>query len=241
MIGPDLARLFVAATLLAFASWTDWMWRRAPNVLWVILGGAGLIILGVEAALDWDRMVGLWPYLVAAPALALFFFAAWWIGLIAGGADAKALMALAFLLPFPLDIGPLPLIQSVMPGSVALLSDSLIAVLVIPVYFLVRNTFAGDFGLRMFLGRRVPLDTLVDRQAWPMERVVDGKVKTSWFPSRSEAPLDETVTALREAGVERVWITPKIPFMIPMLIGLVVAYTLGDLLMGSLKLILGPI
>ena len=37
--------------VLAFASWTDWRWRRAPNVLWLVVGGGGLALLAGVAPL----------------------------------------------------------------------------------------------------------------------------------------------------------------------------------------------
>ena len=48
----DLIRLFVGVSLLGFASYTDWMWRRAANLLWRVMSLAGLLLLGVEAWLD---------------------------------------------------------------------------------------------------------------------------------------------------------------------------------------------
>ncbi len=240
VLATDLVRLFLGATLLAFASWTDWEWRRAPNVLWVILLACALLLLGVDAVNDWDAMMDAWPYLAAAPVIALFFFGMWFAGLISGGADAKALMAIAFLLPFPLQLDAWPLLPSIMPGSIAVLGNSLIAVLIVPLGLFAINAANRDFSFpRMFLGRRVPLDKLEELAAWPMERVVDGKVRTAWFPGRSEAPLDETIASLREAHVERVWITPKIPFMIPLLIGFIAAFIAGDLLMGAVAAAIG--
>ncbi len=48
----DLLRLLVGTTLLSFAAYTDWKWRRAPNVLWLLMAGAGVALLAADVALD---------------------------------------------------------------------------------------------------------------------------------------------------------------------------------------------
>ena len=239
----DLLRLLVGVTLLAFASYTDWKWRRAPNVLWFLMGGAGLLLLAVELVLEPSLLRDAWPYLVFVPAFAALVYGLWWVGLIAGGADAKALMALGVLLPFALPAGAgLPLLTSPMPAAFVVLSNSLLAFLLIPVAFFLWNALHGDFRLpHAFLGHKRRARDVRQGHAWPME-VVDeeGKRQTRLFASRmSSEEMEATFDRVQALGDERVWVSPKIPFMIPLLVGFVLTFVVGDLLLGALQRLMG--
>lgn len=278
----DVLRLFVGVSVLSFAAYTDWRWRRAPNVLWAITLAAGCALLLAEAMLDpagwiakWPYLLALpivllvlseatwtdalagalglggaalayalrgglteaWPYLAMMPAFAALVYGLWWLGLIAGGADAKALLALAVLLPLPLAIDGLPLVASVLPGAAVVLVDSLLAFMLVPLGFLAWNLAHGDARLpHAFLGVRRRAADVRRGFAWPMETVdAEGRRRTRFFASRmSQADVEETFERVQALGDERVWVSPKIPFMIPMLAGLLLAFTVGDLLAAAM-------
>lgn len=232
----DLLRLFAGAAVLSFAAYTDWQWRRAPNVLWILLAAFGAVLLAVEAALDVEGFLARWPYLVFVPAFAALIYGLWWFGLIAGGADAKALMALGVLLPFPLLVGEgLPPWPSPMPGAFVVLGNSLLAFLLIPMGFAAWNVAHGDFRFpHLFLGMRRRAADVRRGHVWPME-VVDesGARRTRLFASRlSDAQIDATFSRVQALGDARVWVSPKIPFMLPLLAGFLLAFAAGDLLLG---------
>jgi len=234
----DLVRLFVGVSLLGFASYTDWKWRRAPNVLWLMMAGGGLAILAVETALDWRGTLARWPYLAGAAAMMALVYALWYFGLIAGGADAKALMALAILLPFPLALAEgMPPLASPLPGGFTVLGNSLIAFMVVPLGFLVWNVAHGDLRPpHLFLGMKRRAADVRRGHQWPME-VVDetGARRTRLFASRmSDEEIDHTLERVQALGDERVWVSPKIPFMIPILAGFVLSFFVGDLMMGAM-------
>ena len=232
----DLFRLFIGASVLAFASYTDWRWRRAPNALWLIVAGAGLALLAIEATLDLRSVLDRWPYLAAAPVLILVVYGLWWTGLIAGGADAKALMALAILAPFPLALGgSFPPWQAPVPGGFTILGNSLLLFLLIPAAFLVWNVAHGDLRFpHVFLGVKRRARDVRRGHQWPME-VVDeaGARRTRLFASRmSDEEIEATFERVQALGDERVWVSPKVPFMIPLLAGFLAAFFVGDILMG---------
>jgi preflagellin peptidase FlaK len=288
----DLARLLLGTALLAFASFTDWRWRRAPNALWwVMLGFASLALL-VEAALDPAPLAGKWPYLLAAPVSVVLasrstlgdvlagalgaagvagalaearyapgiltaqwpwlvgivvfvavIYAFWYFGLIAGGADAKALMAIAVLLPFPLALGErVPLLQDQLPGAFAVLGNSLVLFLAIPVALLVWNVAHGDVRFpNLLLGYKRRARDITHGHAWPMELVDEkGARTTKLFSSRmSPSEVDEAFARVQALGDERVWVTPKVPYMIPLLAGFVCAFVFGDLLYAGITRLMG--
>lgn len=235
----DLVRLFAGVTLLAFAAYTDWRWRRAPNALWLVMATIGVALLAIEAALDWSAFTARWPYLAFIVGFAAAIYAFWWLGLIAGGADAKALMAIGVLLPFPLELGgALPAWRSPMPGSFTVLGNSLLLFLVIPVALLVWNLAHGHARLpHAFLGVKREAAHVRRGHAWPMEVVdAEGKRRTRLFASRmSEEEIAETFERVQALGQEKVWVSPKIPFMLPLLAGYVAAFTVGDLLLTAIR------
>ena len=49
-IGPtlDIIRLILGVAILSYASFTDIKTRRASNLNWLILGGAGAILLAIQ-------------------------------------------------------------------------------------------------------------------------------------------------------------------------------------------------
>lgn len=240
----DLVRLFVGVSVLAFASYTDWQWRRAPNLLWVVTALAGLVLLAAQLALDPRAVADQWPYLVAIPVFAAVVYGLWWLGLIAGGADAKALMALALLVPFPIRFTEgVPLLASPMPGSFAVLANSLVAFLVIPLALLLWNAAHGNLRFpHLLLGVKREARDVRRGHSWPMEVVdAEGRRSTRLFASRmAEGEVDEAFERVQALGAERVWVTPKIPFMLPLLAGFVLAFTAGDVLMGAMAALLGP-
>lgn len=239
----DLLRLLVGATLLSFAAYTDWKWRRAPNALWVVMALAGLLLLAAEVALDPGLARERWLYLAFAPAFAALVYGLWWLGLVAGGADAKALMALGLLAPFPLSLSEgVPPLASEAPAAFSVLTNSLLLFLVIPLAFLAWNAAHGHLRLpHAFLGVKRRAAEVRRGHAWPMEVVdADGKRRTRLFASRmSESEVEETFERVQALGAERVWVSPKVPFMIPLLGGFVLAFLVGDLLQAALRALLG--
>jgi preflagellin peptidase FlaK len=285
----DLARLLLGVSVLAFASYTDWRWRRAPNALWAVLGGAGVLLLLVEALSDpapwsarWPYLLGIpvvvfllsdsdaldliagvlglggaaavgvlarvapemlparWPFLLAVPVFAAVIYLFYRFGLIAGGADAKALMALGTLAPFPLALAEgVPPLAGPLPGALTILTDSLLLFLLIPISLAIWNLAHGDARFpNLFLGVKRPARDVRQGHAWPMETVAeDGTRGTRLMASRmSEEEIAASFERIQALGDERVWVSPKIPFMIPLLAGFVCAFFAGDLLFALMRL-----
>jgi hypothetical protein len=67
-----------------------------------------------------------------------------------------------------------------------------------------------------------------EKFVWPLEKIVDGKQKFVYMPKDFDA--DEELKEFERAGIKEIWVTPKIPFMIPLLIGFIISFILGDIL-----------
>lgn len=167
---PDLLRL-VAVPAFAYAAWTDLRTRRVTNRLWPPLVALGLVLLAVDGAgrvppaTLGDRL-----FLVRVAAsvgiLVPLSYLFWRLGGF-GGADAKAFMTVAVLLPtYPTYFLPdaaLPLVPTrVGLFSLTVVTNCVLIGLTYPLAVGVRNAVAGEFDPVMFLARRVSVDSLGD-------------------------------------------------------------------------------
>ncbi|OYT59005.1 hypothetical protein B6U81_06840 [Thermoplasmatales archaeon ex4484_30] len=66
------------------------------------------------------------------------------------------------------------------------------------------------------------------RHVWSMESIVDGKRKKSILPQKN--------VDIASFGDEEIWVTPKVPFLIPLTIGYIVSFLLGDVLYKIISL-----
>ncbi|ELZ95307.1 prepilin signal peptidase [Haloferax mucosum ATCC BAA-1512] len=167
---PDLLRL-VVIPVLAWTAWRDIRTRRVPNLVWYPLAALGLGLLAWEllghfpAETVFDRLylirVGVSVFFVV-PLSYLF----WRLGGF-GGADAKALIVFAILLPtFPsyelVGVG-FPLAEPTRLGvfSMTILTNTVIVGLAYPLLLAARNLADGEFEFPLsFVGRRVSVSSL---------------------------------------------------------------------------------
>jgi preflagellin peptidase FlaK len=176
-------------------------------------------------------------YLLAVPVMMMVFVLMYVLDVIKGGADAKALIALAILFPVAPAFGGLPMAAPadpvanvVFPFAFAVLIDAAILVVFLPLGFLVRNVAARDIKFpQMFLGYRIDSDTDAPGFVWLMERIENGRHVTHSRP-RGEEDFAEELRRLRERGISRVWVTPKIPFIAPIFAGLLLATVVGNIM-----------
>lgn len=211
--------LVVALVMMAGASISDLQTRRVPNRYWIpFLVAAAFFAPGVPLA----------AWLWSAGACA-FLYGLWWFGLF-GGADAKGLMVVALLLPTTPDLLDA---RTIVP--VDALVNGTFVVVAFPVFFLLWNAVRGDVRLpAMLLGIRSERR----RHMWPMQEVDGDTLRWRYLhrPGRESEPLFD---ALERAGIKRPWVTPKVPFMIPLAGGLWAAVTYGNLVFLGMSWLMG--
>jgi preflagellin peptidase FlaK len=231
----SVLRLITGAGILTYASYTDIKTRRASNYLWVIMGVIGAVLLLVQyLTIGFDNI---W-YLVFIPIMILLMYAFFQMRLLFGGADAKALMAIAILVPIQpslvTSLGTFPIWTSFWPGSWTIFCNSVILFLIIPLSLLIYNLAKRNVQFpHAMLGYKMSVEKAKQTFVWPLERIKDGKRKLSYMPKEFDA--DEELKAFENLGITEIWVTPKIPFMIPLLVGFIVAFFPGDLLMQLVR------
>ncbi|WP_128904476.1 A24 family peptidase [Halorubrum amylolyticum] len=168
---PDALRLFVVP-VFAWAALRDVRTRRLPNRLWPPLYAFGALLLIWETARLWP-LAGLDGrlFLVQAAISLLFVaplgYAFWYLGAF-GGADAKALIAIAVLFPtFPeyaVAGAELPLVETqIGVFSLTVLTNTVLLALAYPLALAGINLVRGERSATMFLARPVATDSLPDR------------------------------------------------------------------------------
>ena len=78
------------------------------------------------------------------------------------------------------------------------------------------------------------IDDVKKEFVWPMERIVKGERVMVLFPKRND---DESLKKLKELDVKRIWVTPKIPFIVFLTAGFVISAFVGNLFVAIFGLV----
>lgn len=204
----EAPRYLLAVAMLLGASVLDLRTRRVANLYWVPFLAFALVLDGVALATTGD-----WLGLAVALVLCAVFYLFWRFRLF-GGADAKGLMVLALLLPATTGAFPIPTVLGSLGVASALAGFGL------PVVFLAWNLLHGRFVFpAMLMG--VPMDLQRARGAhvWPMQEPTEGGALRWRYLRHVGSDVEARFDALQEAGVAKPWVTPKVPFMLPLMVG----------------------
>ena len=230
-----------ALTLEHMFSWDSRLGKGAAAYADAIELGAYLavgLLLGVTLV-RW----GLGPSAVPVAAVAVFASVVlarvlFETGVLFGGADAKALMIAALLVPmFPVPLlfgGGFPFsVPSIVPFAFDMLTNAALLSIAVPLGVAARNARRGTFEFpKGFTGYPLPVRELADRFVWvrdpavPNAREEEAEVETS---EEDRALRRKLAADLRARGISRVWVTPQIPFLVLMACGAISAVLAGNL------------
>ena len=244
--GPAAFLVLIPIIILYLDPYREWgLEAGGIDMVSVIISLIG--ILGALALVYLEGFTVEILHLLAVPAVMFVMVLFYYLGVIKGGADAKALIVLAMLFPsYPIIDGVLPLIST---GGIdielysigfpfillVLMNAALLNVLLVPGFMYMKNLRNGDRGFpEMFLGYRMDLEKVPENFVWPMEVVRDGETVLILFPKKhgrgNVDDIEGEVTALREMGVDRIWVQPKYPFIVFILFGIIFSFVVGNLM-----------
>jgi len=229
----DILRFIIGVIILSYASYTDIKTRTASGLLWIIMSLIGAILILIQYfTIGFENII----ILIFIPIMIGFVYLLFQMRLLFGGADAKAIMALAILLPLQPKIYQIPIWgQSFMPASWTVFVNSLIIFLFIPIFLLIYNLTQRNIKLpHALLGYKMKLQKAKEKFVWPLEKIQDGKTKLIIRPK--EFDTQEEYNEFEKQGITEIWVTPKIPFMIPLLLGFICTYFFGDILYTIMNL-----
>lgn len=257
----NILRVAICLIILGYSCVTDWKTRRAPNRLWYLMGALGLAIGLFELygrgfdyyyALSW----GVSFVFIFIMMYFLYYFFQYFGMTGIGGADAKAIIAIAILFPYypHLILGSIALpIMDVTRSIIfafSVFGNALALNLVVPVAILAYNLFTVPLKellanpLGAFTGYKVNVEGVKGRYLRLMHRYVaeNGqlKVKKAFGGIEIDDDMSKNLKKWKSEGKigEKIWVTPKIPFLIPITLGFLTAIAYGDILMQILGLVI---
>lgn len=255
----DLAAIIVSVFFFALGSFFDLRTREVDDKVWLVYGPTGAALTALRLVIDPAILV---VTLASIVITTLASFGLLYFGLF-GGADCKAIICLGLALPLPpTSFQPLMgYLHPIFPVVVVVLgficSASLAA------WLGAKNliTYATE-GHRMFeglekeaswrktlaliLGYRDEVSKLRSTfYLYPMEQVVkDGEGMRRSLKLYQDAEVDreplisEYSESLAKLGYQgKVWVTPGLPMLIFILIGLIVTLILGDAIFSTVLIL----
>jgi preflagellin peptidase FlaK len=214
------------------------------GLIWLLF--IGLILIGFYTIIYYAILEQLSNIMVQVFILMIWiviFYGFYNLGIPRGGADTKALMAMVILFPI------YPIIQNltidnpffslltrievtgyIFPFAFTILINAAFIMLFFILILLIYNTAHHNFKFpHAFIGYSLPIREVPKKFVWLMELVRDGKRKFQPFPV-SDSELKTELKQFKKLGIKEVWVTPKIPFIIPITIGLILAVIFGNII-----------
>ncbi len=244
----DYVAIFIGLTLLCYSSWSDWRTREVSNNVWLILAPVGAVITFSRIILlqnwilyiNWALIVGI----ITAVSLMLFYFGLW------GGADSKAFISLSLIFPWP-PTAFKPWLGIQLPFfPITILIDTLILSLSAVIFVLMKNIcwkisnkhylferFENEpltkKALALLVGYKIKKEKLGKHHLSILERVVDEDDKSlSKWNFEYQIEEENGGEPKYEKLPDEVWVSPQIPMMIYITLGLITALFFGDILLG---------
>ncbi len=221
MTFSEIVRIKILITLmiLIYASILDWKYREIDDKSWISLLAAGVILNFIEFLLTGDGRIIIYLIISVATAYAVAYVL-YYTGAMGGG-DGKIFLGIAAMFPlYPsstFTVFPL-FFLSVFANSVFICS-------VIPLFFFIKNlkNIREIKDLRhavlLFISYRKK-----ERDVKPFEAVVAKGGEIRIFQNANTMELGS-----RSKSDELVWVTPAIPFIIPITLGFLLSLVYGDL------------
>lgn len=233
----NLIRISVCIPFLFYACYSDLKIRKAPNKIWHLF-----ILIGIMLALLDILKQGpnfLVRFSLSVIVLAVFAYMLFRIKVL-GGADAKAIIALSIAVPtFPLV--PLKGIPFLNLFAFSVFGNAILLMFIIPfLIFFYNLTQLSTDELRecffySFLGYKSKISEMRNSRIKLIESYTeqDGNIIRKFVPRGVDIDA-KTMRRLQRLAKDRtipskIWVTPDLPFMIPLTLGFIVALVYGDL------------
>ncbi|MGI6471681.1 MAG: A24 family peptidase C-terminal domain-containing protein [Candidatus Methanomethylophilaceae archaeon] len=168
---------------------------------------------------------------LSVPIFSGMFVLMYYAGLLRGGADAKCMVSLAIAFPAYPIFYKYPLIKItdgissvIFSFPLAILFLALLITLTVAVPLFLINLKRGNIGKNMFSGYVTDIAAAKNSHVWPMHDVLDGKlIKIS--PSEDSTDIFER---LEQQNEKNIWVTPMIPFMVPIAVSFAITAIFGN-------------
>ena len=225
----EIAMMLFGSVMILFFILFDIELSRAASVIYIVMMAA-MFICPLVSAFD-DQAV---KQLLVIPVCFVIFYILFSLGILRGGADAKCLMVMAMMFQLYPEIWDLPLIaipafniQIVMSFPIAVLFHASLFSFAWLFWTVIRKIYRKDDPVEMYTlsWYRMSISEARKSHVWPKQDVVNGMIVNV-----RGIPDDGALDRLEAAGAEYVWVTPIIPFMVPITAAVIFILTIGSLL-----------
>ncbi len=222
----SLLRVCVGGVLLIIAAIMDMREREISDVVWLIMVIASGVFLLIDIILNEFSP----PHMLLSLGFGVVMGAVLYF-LRFGGADIKALLGIALLYPRYPVFGEFPLfgVPPVEVFVMSVLTNTVISGLSAPLWLFVKNALRRNFSPLMFMGIKVPADSLRHRRHFRLMHSFDGSYVCGGVEV-TEDDIRKIENLHREGIIEEVWITPELPFIVFIAFGFFTAFILGDII-----------
>ena len=246
----DILKILFCTPFLLYSCYSDIKTRRVTNDLWLImLAGSVFFVLYDIWAYGFFYLHRLF---ISAGFIFVFVYILFQLGTF-GGADAKSLIVLSIILPaypafqafgyfFPLNKPIVDLFAFGIFGNAVLLT--IVVPIGLAIYNLTKMGLRIDNLLYIFVGYKSKISDLANKHIKLIQNfeVINGEVKVRFKRGGveiNENTINELKTLLQKGLIkDEVWVTPGLPFMIPITLSFYVAIFYGDLIFELTKYIL---
>ncbi len=246
----EILKILFCIPFLIYSCYSDIKTRRVSNNVWLVMltGTIFFVVYDISTY----GVVYLPRLFISAAFIFAFVYILFQLGIF-GGADAKSLIVLSIILPiYPElqaygDVFPLnkPLIDLFAFG---IFGNAVLLTVVVPIglalYNIIKTGLHIDNPLYIFIGYKAKISELADKHIKLIQSfdVINGEVKFHF--KRGGVEIDEKLISelkdLSEKGLikNEIWVTPGLPFMIPITFGFFVAVFYGDLITELTKFLI---
>jgi hypothetical protein len=228
--------------MFGYASYRDVKTREVSDLVWIIFGGAGLVLDAYEVYVGTLDIVSL---LAAVGFMVVFAFVTGYLGLF-GEADLLAFVVVGLLCPTAPMLGYQPLLFTPFFFPLTVISNSVLVgasgAAVVLVYNLTmrkgETLFEGYVGvgvstriLLLLTGLKKEVESIRGPPyEYPLEEIRnDGSISLILRPNlEDDEGASRTITKLRGMGRKSAWVSYSLPFLLMLGIGFISAITLGD-------------
>ena len=246
----DILKILFCTPFLLYSCYSDIKTRRVTNRLWLVMLAGGVFFVLYDIMTKGTQYIML--LFLSAGLIFVLVYILFQLGTF-GGADAKSLIVISIILPsypvfsafgfdFPLNKPLLDLF------SFGILGNAVMLTVVVPLGLAVYNTSRMglhiDNPLYIFIGYKSRISDLADKHIKLIQSFEEENGLVKFRFRRGGVEIDETVISklkvLSEKGIinDEVWVTPGLPFMIPITLGFFVAVFYGDMITELTKFLI---
>jgi preflagellin peptidase FlaK len=245
----DAVRILLSIVMLGYTSWIDIKTREIYDLVWLVFGGLGMVIALYEILVGSLSLTGFVTMILISAVISITLG---YLGLF-GGADVEAFIALSILHPIPPRglrpfLGVVSVIYPLTLFSNSALSGASFALVLLGRNLLKKGSGKSlfeDLGSDSFLkkiivmvsGSKIKIDSVRGPPfQYPLERVDENNERgLILMPDiQDDDAALEAFRRLREAGVEEIWVSDTLPFLVFISIGYVLTILLGDIALSIL-------